>query len=357
MRNWILFCLITLLISCSGGGPHKLFPVVKDYHRGFINENGHVVIDIIYDSEDNRNSTKAYFYKGSNSKDFSDGLALMLKGDKFVYIDSTGKEVLEVNYDYAGDFHDGLAAFTPKEYGLSGYMDKKGKVVIKPQFRYAENFSEGRAFVQLDHEKNDWACIDRNGKVIRIFPDCDPAQVILRRFSEGLAAVPIDGAINYIDTAGNIVIAEKLEFGHHFKNGYAIAVKGNWGLIDKHGKFVIPPVYDGVGDYNNGLIEVSHSDFDSIEVIKYTSCYVNLKNDTIISKDYEVAYDFSEGLAAVRQNNKWGFIDTTGRIAINFQFDDVKNFSNGLAWFRNEKFPYRYEGYIDKHGHVVWSSE
>jgi hypothetical protein len=39
--------------------------------------------------------------------------------------------------------------------------------------------------------------------------------------------------------------------------------------------------------------------------------------------EYENAWSFSEGLAAVLKGDKLGFIDTKGRIAVPFIYDDV----------------------------------
>ncbi|MDJ0515966.1 MAG: WG repeat-containing protein [Trichodesmium sp. MO_231.B1] len=40
---------------------------------------------------------------------------------------------------------------------------------------------------------------------------------------------------------------------------------------------------------------------------------------------------FSEGLAAVKKDGKWGYIDKTGKIVIPYQFDDAYGFQQGLA--------------------------
>lgn len=43
---------------------------------------------------------------------------------------------------------------------------------------------------------------------------------------------------------------------------------------------------------------------------------------------WEDAYNFSNGLAAVKSGGKWGFIDTTGRMVIPAEWDRVGNFEN-----------------------------
>jgi hypothetical protein len=51
------------------------------------------------------------------------------------------------------------------------------------------------------------------------------------------------------------------------------------------------------------------------------------------------------------QNDKTGFIDKTGKIIINPQFDDAWGFREGLAkvWIGKKL------GYVDKTGKYVWN--
>ena len=46
---------------------------------------------------------------------------------------------------------------------------------------------------------------------------------------------------------------------------------------------------------------------------------------------YDYAYDFSEGLGAVKRDNKWGFVNKTGKEIIPLIYDAVQRFSEGLA--------------------------
>lgn len=64
----------------------------------------------------------------------------------------------------------------------------------------------------------------------------------------------------------------------------------------------------------------------------------------VIEYEYQDARDFSEGLAAVRSDDKWGYIDRMGHVVIPFKFDmpDVGRFSEGMAFAGNI--------YIDKEG-------
>lgn len=52
---------------------------------------------------------------------------------------------------------------------------------------------------------------------------------------------------------------------------------------------------------------------------------------TLIEAKYEDAQYFSEGLAAVKQDGKWGYIDETGKTVIPFGYDKAYAFNEGLA--------------------------
>jgi hypothetical protein len=53
----------------------------------------------------------------------------------------------------------------------------------------------------------------------------------------------------------------------------------------------------------------------------------------VIEARYEDARDFSYGLAAVKLDSKWGFIDTTGNVKIPFQFSsEPKPFTCGRSF-------------------------
>lgn len=75
--------------------------------------------------------------------------------------------------------------------------------------------------------------------------------------------------------------------------------------------------------------------------------YVTKEGDLTIELDN--ALPFSEGLAPVCKDDKWGFIDKTGKVVIDYQFDAAASFSDGMALVaKNDK-----TGFIDKTGNIV----
>ena len=50
----------------------------------------------------------------------------------------------------------------------------------------------------------------------------------------------------------------------------------------------------------------------------------------LLSRNLISAAPFSEGLARVRVDGKWGYINTEGEVVIEPQFDDAGSFSKGV---------------------------
>jgi acyl carrier protein len=62
---------------------------------------------------------------------------------------------------------------------------------------------------------------------------------------------------------------------------------------------------------------------------------------------------FSEGFAWVKSNNKYGFIDTTGKELVPYKYDDAGDFSGGIACVKSKDK----ELYIDKQGNEYATEE
>ncbi len=77
--------------------------------------------------------------------------------------------------------------------------------------------------------------------------------------------------------------------------------------------------------------------------------YIDKTGQVVIQPQFDEANLFSEGLTAVRIGSKWGYINQTGQVIIQPQFDSAGKFSEGLLAVEiGDKW-----GYIDKTGQVV----
>lgn len=78
---------------------------------------------------------------------------------------------------------------------------------------------------------------------------------------------------------------------------------------------------------------------------------------TLIEAQYEDAGQFNEGLAAVKENGKWGYIDETGETVIPFQYDKAYLFREGLALVgkQEQRDVWHPTGELDQGGNRVYA--
>jgi len=169
-------------------------------------------------------------------------------------------------------------------------------------------------------------------------------------YSEGLAAVKLNGRWGYIDENKKLVIPIRYRKVKPFSEGLAEVMDSSsvaQGYIDKTGKLIIPfsKKYGGMGDFHNGLAKFViinlYSDNDKFGFID--------KTGKEITPLYDDIGTFSEGFAIVKLNGKYGYIDETGKEVTPLKYDNVEIFHDGLAFVRlNGKC-----GLIDKTGKEV----
>ncbi len=258
------------------------------------------------------------------------------QGEKWGYIDKTGRLIVPFKYDMAGDFSEGLAAVHLKD--KTGYIDKTGKLVIPIRFFSGFPFSSGRALVvfSLYRDKdrllmNKLGYIDKSGKMVFQRKEAlDSRSLRVEHeglmFSEGFLTFEQNNKVGYLDTAGKVAIPPQYDDASGFSEGLApVKIDNKYGYIDKSGKMVIPPQFQEATSFSDGLA--------SVTLEGKGSTYVDKSGKVVISGgDFKDDMLFSEGLAPARRNDdKWGFIDKTGKFVIEPQFERVGKFSEGLA--------------------------
>jgi len=164
---------------------------------------------------------------------------------------------------------------SPKEQLHYGFLDEDGHIAISPNFDWADDFHEGLAAVR---KNGAYFYIDKSGReVLSLPPDCSGAA----EFSEGLAAVTVGGdggiipglglrrgsRLGFIDTSGKFVIPPQFyPLGGVFREGVArvmvAASLNNFGYINHTGDWVIKPIYDRATDFKNGTAEVHVRDMN-----------------------------------------------------------------------------------------------
>ena len=278
-------------------------------------------------AEPNTDKPKATAQPDSLRRAIVDGSSARLSfeegvlGLKWGYIDSSGKVRIPGSFEEAEDFHDGLAAVKVK--GKFGYIDVKGNLAIPARYDQVRSFSEGIAAVCMEHKlplgltSPKWGFIDRTGKVV---VELKYDEVL--DFSEGIGEVFTGWGMgsstgHYVDRTGRIIL-DKPDFiiTRPFSSGLAFVA----GFYVKNKRFIRPDgsvafsvdQYSAVSGFHDGLARICEDN-------KYG--YLNTKGEIAIKPQYAEATSMHEGLAAVKIGERWGFIDQAGKITIKPQYN------------------------------------
>ena len=259
-------------------------------------------------------------------REFSEGFVAVQKAGKWGFLNSEGTLAIPCKWDYAYSFNDGLAlvftgaldSYSHPNSGKYDFIDAKGNPVGPCQWDKALSFSEG------------------------------------------LAAVQMDGKWGFLDPTGDLVIPCKWEDTRSFRDGVAPVKKDDkWGIINAAGELISPCEWDDISYYYNGFAEVTTKTFDNDGNPISHYGFIDTEGNVVVPCIWDyTAHLFSEGLIAVRKDEKWGFVDTSGNLIIPCIWDEAINFCDGLARVFEGETLYGYPfsgkyGYIDTTGRLV----
>lgn len=267
----------------------------------------------------------------------ADPLYRFIKGDKAGYIDQSGKVVIPPTLphwgNYSGEFHDGLMEIAVSD-GV--YVDTTGKKVIDKGLYRGWDFSEGLA-VAMRKDENKWGYIDKTGE-FAIGPKFDTVpNGYVWPFEGGFAKIEVAGKVGYIDHSGKFAIPPQFLDGESFTNGMArVIVEGPCAYFKT--EFACP-------DF--GTLPKGTKQDAKLPACKYT--FIDKSGRIITNQRYEDTRNFAEGLAPVRVGNFWGYIDEQGTMLILPRFDKAAPFADGLAMVSEDGL----YGFVDHTGSYV----
>lgn len=153
------------------------------------------------------------------------------------------------------------------------------------------------------------------------------------------------GTWGYLDKTGNVAIKPKFSYVSLFSEGLAYAESKDTrqrGYINRTGKFILtfdymPNLFPG--DFTEGLAPIGKND-------KWG--FIDKSGAFVIAPEYDGVNSFSEGFASVRKNNKYGVINRTGEMVVEPTYEYIFPFRNGLALVRGN-----HSGFINTKGDLV----
>lgn len=351
----------------------NLIPVKSKGRWGFCDTIGQWVIDPVW----------------FDARPFSEGLAAMKKKGRWGFIDHHGSETIEAAYESVGDFSGGMAWV--KKKGRTGFIDAGGTLVIETKFRNAGNFSGGAAPAR---EKRRWGLIDASGKWIHkpawrtlqpysngVFlaargrhyrlvdatgkPTCKNRIDRVAASGEGLSAVRVHGKWGYTDSLGAMAIEPEFDAAQAFSEGLAaVRVNGRFGYCDRSGRMVIEPAFSKAGAFSCGLAYVRRRDttgyIDRSGKLRFAvvspgagpfrenkavvhdwqghAYFIDANGQPLFGKTFNDAQEFQHGFAAVKIDDLWGVIDSTGMLVVSPHLAVVDDYQSGFARFKQTAF-------------------
>jgi hypothetical protein len=227
----------------------------------------------------------------------------------------------------------GKYLFPAEENNKFGYINSTGDVVIPPVFDNAGYFYNGLAAAK---QKGKYGFINSKGQW-KIKPTFDSVQ----NFSEGLAAVASKGggddsslSWGFIDTVGKVLETTfpSLYYVTSFHQNRAIVLESgnpNHSIINRKGEVVFVTKDQYYLDEAN--LPDFHEGFMRVILPGNNQTFIDTSGNLWNKGTYQQVGDFSEGLAWFSDNGIYGFIDREGKVVIPATFEVVSNFSEGLA--------------------------
>ncbi len=150
----------------------------------------------------------------------------------------------------------------------------------------------------------------------------------------------------FIDATGAVVIPPNSSRATGFNAGERLAIIRGWdgkfGFMDRSGRVVIEAKYQYTAGFREGLAAVRENGMFG---------FINEAGEMVIPPQFKSAFFsvFVDGMAAIGTQSLWGYIDRSGKFVIPPRFERASDFREGLAAVRLEgKW-----GFIDRSGTLV----
>ena len=259
---------------------------------------------------------------GGDEADDARRLFPAVQNGKRVFIDGTGR--VAVDLGRYNDARPGAEGLTPArrwdDRQVWDFFDADGAVAFSVAADDAWAPSGGLVRVRTDGR---YGFVDTDGRYV-VNPGLNDA----RDFSEGLARVKTTGwKWGLMGPTGAVVVEPQWGSLGDVRDGRARFERdGKHGFIDKTGAEVVPAAYDDARSFSGGRAAVRQGQ---------RWFYIDAADGRLMgSATFISAGDFSEGLAPVRTENLWEYVDESGRRAIGPQFEEARAFRDGRAAVR-----------------------
>lgn len=290
------FIVLILVIGCweNSNSDHSssLFPVKVDGKWGYIDSTGSIVGEIKYEG----------------LSFISEGFGIAYAQNTWSVIDQKGKAFFVASLDSlmpVGNINEGVFKVASKE-GYGYFLTVSGEEMLKLDQRKfhwtASEFNDERLVVSL--ENGDFGILNRSGKLLY-----QTGKYRIDNYSEKVARAYNSEETCYLNHQGELLYCFRGRGLTFSEGGFFLKDRNETKFINKDGsiRFYLETVQD--------------------------------------------MYSFSEGLAMIKKEELWGYIDKHGKVSIPNRYSSAHSFHHDLAFVREQGTDLW--SIIDKKGSIV----
>lgn len=161
-----------------------------------------------------------------------------------------------------------------------------------------------------------------------------------------------------IDENGEVLFTSKAKYVSAFENGLAKVYMQEWdgkqwnqgyGFINKKGELVIPAIYKSCHDFDDSLVTWVQDNDKKWWLINREGKIIPTKNYSKVGSFFKI----NDGISAVYDGEKMGFIDRTGKEIIPCLYSGSSAFHENRTCVYRVSDPKALYGFIDRKGNVA----
>ena len=282
---------------------------------------------------------------------FANGMAVVYLNEKFGAVDVSGKLIIPLEYQYITSFKAGgrTDAVINNRWGV---IDTKNKIILP--FEYIYTNTDDKNYTQI--YKEDWGYLNPVGE--KVFDSS--IQMISHLPNDIIELHDRQLKSIIVDKSGNPLLPSDYQFSQINEKGTHIIVKkdNKYGLYHLQKKELTIPIEHEDLAFVNNFVQVKHS-------VDIGPQWFEDLDGKLIGEKYDQVkpiYEFSN-FAAVRRGEKWGLMDSNGKLILPIQMGNKDESSIDVASNRivamkrnmwgmtdyqgNSILPYQYRSALD----------
>ncbi len=167
----------------------------------------------------------------------TEGLFPAGKAGKTGFVNSSGKWIIEPQFDEVGNFHEKIATF--RKYSTWGLLGMDGSIINEASWDEIKNFSAGKAVAKAGDK---FYLLDTNGQSLHQ----DGFDQICR-LKEGYFLIEKEGKRGLLDNSGKVILPWEFEnIQVENQNFFIVTKAGLTGVLNEKGDVIFPISYQEV---------------------------------------------------------------------------------------------------------------